>query len=477
MGRKITIQPVGSETINSVNSFFSYVKDLNRINKKLTLEEFLNDLTTLEEEKISIGEKELEINKNGINFLTAHKSKGLEFKYVFIIKFTDKTWGGASDKNKIKLILNVEEEVEPVDDIEDERRLFFVALTRAKEYVFITYAKTYPSGNSTTEVSPSQFLAELNKDLIEKVDTRKYEETDVNAIKSILTPTLATAYSLTEEEYLRTIISQFKLSASALNEYMECPLKFKFNRLLKVPKSKDKSIALGNSMHFALEHFYRNLIKGEEKDSNFLKFLFKQQLERELLNPEEYESVLAEGTRLIEEYYNFYKGTFQKPIDVEYGFYGKNLMLDMPGIESIPLSGKIDKFEALEKDISGFITKIKVVDYKTKTPESENAIRGLTKNSKGNIFRQLVFYKLLAECDENFKPNLASPKYEVDQAEVDFLKPAPNGQFKKVSISITDENVEELKKTVADVMTRIRNLEFSGSESYPLCTECEFCNM
>ncbi|MEO6729371.1 MAG: ATP-dependent DNA helicase, partial [Candidatus Dojkabacteria bacterium] len=465
------------ETINSVNSFFSYVKDLNKINKKLTLTEFLNDITTLEEEKISIGEKELEINRRGVNLLTAHKSKGLEFKHVFIIKFADKTWGGASDKNKIKLILNIDQEVEPVDDIEDERRLFFVALTRAKEYLYITYAKSYPSGNSTTSVSPSQFLGELDPALIEKINTQKYEEVNIESTKALLNPAIGSAYSVTEEEYLRSIIDKFKLSASALNEYIECPLKFKFNRLIKVPKAKDKSIALGNAMHFALEHFYRNLIKGEEKDSNFLKFLFKQQLERELLSPDDYDSVLAEGTNIIENYYNFYKGTFQTPIEVEYGFYGRNLLLELEGMDAIPLSGKIDKMEPLERNSMGQVTKIKVVDYKTKTPESENAIRGDTKNSTGNTFRQLVFYKLLAECDESFRPNQVSPKYVVDQAEVDFLKPTSNGQFKRVSLEITDQNVADLKVTIADVMKRIRNLEFLGTEEYPLCTECEYCKM
>ncbi len=465
------------ETINSVNSFFSYVKDLNKINKKLTLSDFLNDITTLEEEKISIGEKELDINRKGVNLLTAHKSKGLEFKHVFIIKFADKTWGGAADKNKIKLILNTEEEVEPVDEIEDERRLFFVALTRAKEYLYISYAKSYPSGNSTTSVSPSQFLGELNSSLIEKIDTQKYEEVNLESTKALLNPALTSAYSVTEEEYLRSILSTFKLSASALNEYIECPLKFKFNRLIKVPKTKDKSIALGNGMHFALEHFYRNLIKGVEKDSSFLKFLLKQQLEREMLNPEDYESVLAEGNKLIEGYYNFYKGTFQKPIDVEYGFYGRSLVLVLEGMDAIPLAGKIDKLDRLETNTLGQVTKIKVVDYKTKVPESENSIRGETKNSKGNIFRQLVFYKLLAECDESFRPNPVSPKYIVDQAEVDFLKPAPNGTFKRVSLSITDQNVEDLKVIIADVMKRIRNLEFLGTDEYPLCNDCEYCKI
>ena len=387
------------ENINSVDSFFSYVKSINKVNTKISLTEFLEDMITLEQEKISIGEKELEINRKGVHLLTAHKSKGLEFKYVFIIKFADKTWGGAADKTKIKLILNTDDQVEEVDEIEDERRLFFVALTRAKEFLYLTYAKTYPSGNSTTSVSPSQFLSNLDPSLIEKIDTQKYDETNVNTIKNLLNPSISSSYSPTEEEFLNSVISKFKLSASALNEYIECPLKFKFNRLIKVPQAKDKSIALGNSMHFALEHFYRNLIKGEEKDDEFLKFLFEQQLQRELLNPDEYESVLMEGRKIIQEYYSFYKGTFVKPLEVEYGFYGRDLLLDLPNIPAIPLAGKIDKIEALETNTLGQVTSIKVVDYKTRVPESENSIRGETKNSTGSIFRQLTFYKLLAECD------------------------------------------------------------------------------
>lgn len=471
------------EDINSVVSFFDYVKQTNRINKRITLGEFLSDLKTLDENGITILEKELETNKNGVNLMTAHRSKGLEYKHVFIIKFYDKNWGGKVNRDIIKLPKNLLGSTEEdVDETEDERRLFFVALTRAREHIYISYAKQYPSGNSTKEVSPSQFLSELDSNLIERKDSKEFEEFSINSEKNSLFPSTF-SYSPEEKDFLELVISKFRLSASALNEYLECPLKFKFNRLLKVPRARDKVFAIGTAIHFAFEHYYRSLMKGEVKDLNYMLFLFEEQLKRELLGVDDYNSSLAEGKSIITDYYNFYKDSFKKPIDVEYGFYGKNLMLELPNIEAIPLSGKIDRIEFIgntdndpnfdpREDL-----RIRFVDYKTSSPKTLGQIKGTTKDSTGGIFRQAVFYKLLAECDKTFRPTPTSAKYKVEEILIDFLKPDSKEVFRSVPLQVTFEDIEALKVVIADTMVKIRNLGFDDTAEHPWCKECEYCKL
>jgi len=474
-------KPANIEYINSINSFYSYVKELNRQNKKIILAEFLKDIDLLELNKLSISEKELEINKDGVNLMTAHKAKGLEYKHVFIVKFYNGNWGGRSRREVLKLpheLFNLTKNEElnkklEVDEIEDERRLLFVALTRAKENIYITYAKEYPSGNSTKQVSASIFLNELNQDLIEFPDTDIYESFEEKHIQNILTFKITSPYSIKEKDYLKFVLSKFRLSATSLNEYIECPLKFKFNKLLKVPKEKEKSMLLGTAIHATLENYFRHFKIGEDKDINYVYFVFEKFLERELLGPEDFNPTLVEGKKLLLNYFNHYKNSFSVPVEIEYGFYDRNLILEMPEIEPIPLVGKLDKIEWVNKATN----QIRIVDYKTISPKSTNAIKGLTKNSTASIYRQLTFYKLLTECDNFFRPNVNSGKYQVEEVEVDFLKPNPRGIFKKEKFFITNDEVDDLKLKIADVMKRIRNLEFSGSEEYPLCKKCEFCKM
>ncbi len=480
-------EPANIENINSINSFYSYIRELNRQNKKITVEEFLHDIKLLEENGLSIEEKELDINRKGVHLMTAHKAKGLEFKYVFIIKFYDGNWGGRTKRDIIKLPREVfdlnnsnndgatarlQNQTLEIDEIEDERRLLFVAITRAKEKLFLTYSKTYPSGNSTKEVSPSQFLTELRSDLIEHGDSSSYEQVAEEDFKrKILNHKIISPYTVNEEDYLRYIIKNYKLNVTGLNLYLECPLKFKFHALLKVPEEKTKSLALGTSVHYALEHFYRELKKGNEKDLGFLLEMFKKGIGRQLVGPEDYNAILNEGTKILTDYYNNYKDTFINPAEIEYTFHERELILELPGMEPVQLSGKMDKIEWINQAQNT----VRIVDYKTCAPMSQNEVKGLTKNSNGDIFRQLVFYKLLADCDNFFRPNLSASKYQIEEVEVDFIKPNNNGYFKREIFSVTDENLDNLKKTVAEVMAKIRNLEFRNPDD--LCRECEYCKM
>lgn len=472
---------VDMENINSVNSMYQYIKELNKNNKKLTLDEFLNDVALLEENRIAVYEKELDTNADSVNMMTAHKSKGLEYKYVFIIKAYNGNWGGNKKGDLIKLPSFAEEVDKKLGDLinydmEDERRLFYVALTRAKERIFITYAKEYPSGNSTKQVSQSQFVGELDKKLVEFKDTSEFEKADIESIRQAISPRVGSPYTITENDFLNGVIKDFRMSASALNEYIECPLKFKYSRLLKVPKLYDKNLSLGTAIHSGLESFFRELQKENEKDLGYILFTFEKALERQLLSKADYEETLIEGKEILKNYYEFYKEKLVKPLQVEYGFYGRDIILESEQTDPIALTGQIDKLEPLEK--LGEVQHVKVVDYKTSTPKSSNEIMGLTKNSTGSIYRQLVFYKVLSEVDNQFRPFPTAPKYQIDLVEADFLKPDKvKKELKKISFEIPQEHVDELKLKIIDVMKRIRNLEFNGSEEYPLCGECEWCKM
>src|SRR5690606_20809577 len=149
-------------------------------------------------------------------------------------------------------------------------------------------------------------------------------------------------------------------------------------------------------------------------------------------------------------------------------FFGKDIFLELSDQEPIELTGKIDKIEWTNKDEN----RVRLVDYKTMDPKTDGEIRGTTKSSNGNIYRQLVFYKLLTDLDRSFKPKEKIEKYKVSEVQVDFLKPDKDKQiFKRADYTISDDDILLLKEKINDIVLRVRKLEF-GSDDYPRCGKC-----
>lgn len=471
----------GIENINSISSFFNFIKNTELNNREIRLVEFLNDINILKDNRIEIPITNYQGGEEGVNLMTAHRSKGLEFEHVFIIKCTEKVWGKqrARGGTNIKLPSFSENANKLLGEdfdyeVEDQRRLFFVAITRAKQHIYFTLSSEYSDSKGSSEHTPSKFLAEIDPRLVveKEAEMSSTELISAEELKKQVLPIKVT--NSDEDKYLKKIVEDFKLSASALNEYIECPRKFKFNTLLKVPKKYNKELVLGSALHRALELFFRELKNGNKKDIEYLLFVFEKALERELITKIDFQEVLVEGKGILEKYYEEYSDKFIKPIELEYRFNGNNVVLHKDGFEPIKITGRIDKIEEIESDDKFGPVKIRVIDYKKSSPKSENEIMGKTKSSTPNIYRQLMFYKILGECDPNFRPKNSLHKYEVAEYEIDFLK-SNKGKFVKRRLPVIEEDVNDFKGLIFEVMEKIRRLEFEGSKDYPLCEECEWC--
>ena len=149
---RVLSDPLAPEKIQKIGVFFDQVKNLITSHKDYTLDNFFEYLDVLKEHNISIKSKGLGYTAGRVRLMTAHKSKGLEFDHVYIINAEDGHWGGRRSHENIKLpdqvysLLNkIDEDFENNDD-QDERNLFYVALTRAKKQITITYAQINAEG-------------------------------------------------------------------------------------------------------------------------------------------------------------------------------------------------------------------------------------------------------------------------------------------------------------------------------------------
>ncbi len=447
--------------LNRFNTLFEDVKIQSQAFPDLTLKKYLQNLQIMQDNNIKLEEQVLVGEQRAVTLTTAHKSKGLEWKTIFIYRFADTHWGNKTRRELIKLppgiIVFEDTEIEE-DKNSEERRLFYVALTRAKQEITLTGSTAYQSSAKMTY--PSIFLEDLPKELIEEVNTTELEKTTAKILGNNLTSQTDTVLP-DEDEYLKEILKDFKLSPTALNTYLSCHYKFKLDNLYRIPRSKAPSMCFGTAVHYALENLYKNL--NEDKlvsKSDFLNS-FEQALKREILSPNDFKDRLAHGKKVLTSYYEANEKDFQKTLFTEKSF-GTSLTSQIH-LDDIALTGKADRIDLTSPSSK----EVRFVDYKTGKPKSRNEIEGNTQNSNGDYKRQLIFYRLLAELDKTFP-------YKVEQTEIDFVEPNEKGEFKKEKFSITTEEVENLKTLIKESVASIRTLDFSRTTDTNTCSTCPF---
>jgi len=349
----------------------------------------------------------------GVNLMTAHGSKGLEFEHVYITNVINGLWGGKRKNQKFKLPIST-----VLGDIEDERRLFYVAITRAKQSLSISYADYDVTGR---EKLPSLFISDLNARLID------VEQVVDDTVQVFFAPRLQSVASLVSHEYIKEKFLSTQLSATALNNYFDSPLLYFFRNLVRIPSVQNKTLLYGSVLHAALEKFFlQSSEQGEVLKKDVLIDAFNTTLFAMQVPAEYYDSIERRGIEALSGYYDKYKDSFKIDVVVEKKI--KAVPFDLEGGEQILLTGAIDKMETLDDG------SISVVDYKTGKPWSR-----LQKDKKQSLNRQVVFYKLLLNSYND-------GQYNMTEGTLDFIEPHPEThEFERETVSVCDEDVRQLK--------------------------------
>ena len=459
----VITRPDSVSLLNRINSLFSEIKRLNSADHQLNLAKFLASLELMITNHLTISEQDLDIKSQAVSLSTVHKAKGKEWEHVFIVKTVDNKWGNNQVRDLIKLPQSIltNTDILRKEKNEDERRLFYVALTRAKKQVYLTYSERYLTGNYLKEVVPTMFLTETPNKYQKLIEPRLAGEAQ-KVLQQFLEPPSQPLPTIEEKDWLTALVSDFRLSATALNTYLTCPYKFKLNVLVRVPRAKADYFAFGSAVHKALEIFHRAFIKEDKYPAkDHLLHQFETALKKESLLPSAYQDRLKQGRQILSAYYDYYHDEFRKPLFVErfFGYGWTKTFLD-----DIPLTGKIDRIDLIDQSDKT----VRVVDYKTGAAKTRNQILGKTKEANLDYFRQLVFYKLLASLDKSFP-------LTVKETMLDFIEPnKKTGKFRQEKFLISDDEVDALKQTIRDVMKEIRSLNFSRTSDFSRCVDCEY---
>lgn len=464
--------------IEDIYTLFNKIKSFFELDNTFTLEKFLSKIDLYNAYNYSISRQILKTPVSWINILTAHSSKWLEYDIVFVPWLYNWNWDNKKVIDKLKLPnwiawkwLQTE-----VDPIEEERRLFFVACSRAKKQLFLSF----PLSIQNKIKLSSSFLKEIEW----YFENYIFEEQDLqSALESSIKNSLKTSllnYSDEEFDYIKEFLESYKLSPTDLNVFLEDPLEFLKNVVFKYPFLDNDATIFWKVYHRVLELFY---LKYKEKwileNVSYLTSTFKLLLDREVLTPESYEKLLEKWTQWLKGFYELYKNNNRKILHLEYNFRPKWL-----NFKWIPITWKIDKIEEISspltplleergnspsplgegvggwgQQLAFFKESIAIVDYKTWRPKSIWEIKWIDKdwNKKPwewKYFRQLMFYKLLCELDNEF-----NSKYEIWSLALDFVE-WRDSEYKYIEVPYSSEDYEYFLQELLSSREQISNIDF-----------------
>ena len=462
----------GKEQIDLLNQFYKRIKTFEQSALDPTLKNFMEEII-LEQESGEQGKLEFDPEQGPemVKVMTIHGAKGLEFKYVFIVNMVDKRFPCISRGESIELPEDLIKDIKPTGDahLQEERRLCYVAMTRAKKELYFTSAEDY---GGARKKKLSRFLMEMgygNETQNSKLKTQN-SKIERRSSSELLgkKPSLIRIKNKVELSFLPE-----RFSFSQLAAFEKCPLQYKFNFILKIPIKGKAVFSFGKTMHAVLYDFLKYAQKlGESQQKNLFGFkedktsqqiagkgkkkgdilsfdLLKEIYEKKWLD-EWYESKIQKdeyyklGKKIIKDFYEEFLKNPPKILRIN-----NDIALEMPfnlKIGEHTLYGVIDR---IDETIDG----VEILDYKTGTAKDNLALEDK---------EQLLIYQLAAE--EVFKLNPKKLTYH-------YLN---NGE-KKSFLGTEAEKIKIKEKIIAEI-EKIKISDFKPTSGWQ-CAFCDFKNI
>lgn len=405
----------------------------------------------------------------GVQFITAHSSKGLEFEHVFVIRGNRPEWeendSGRMPYGMAKLLqgtqVTLTNETSEEEYIEEKRRLFYVAITRAKKslHLSLNIKKITPTKVSDTTVST--FLYNTDIPIPEEATPPETEQL-LFVQEALLKRTAKPRLNNDRMEWIQHRISNFKFSPSTLYSILECGLKFYFSRIVRVPDAPSPAAAFGTAMHAAMKFWVDSWIK----DKNWLsKEAVIQQFEREMyrqrygFNEKQFKLRMQQGKDLLPLYYDARAAEFKR---YQLALTEKSINAV---IEGIPISGNLDKMV-----FDG--NRVTVIDYKTGKPENSKK-KATAPSSKSSdklpnpYWFQLGVYQLMTN-------HQTGKSWQCNLAVIDCVEKDENGDFPMIKLHFDDADNDKIKHWILEAQHKLTSLEFMNGCGKSDCHWCKF---
>ncbi len=442
-----------------LKTFLDFVRSESMKHPRMNLGNLLEIFDKMEANRLSIPVYRTLSQENGVQLVTAHSAKGLEFRTVFIIDCIKDHWEprrkGSLFRFQLPDTLTYSGEE---DALEARRRLFYVSMTRAQEYLYLSYSLQNELGKN---LEHTQFVDEL----IITADLTAQEKSVggeflLNAQELQLLEQEPPMVSVFEKSAVDQLLDGFVLSISSMNRYLSCPLAFFYEFILRVPVQVSESALYGTAMHNALQRLFEQMLISRHKqfpDYEILIRLYEQEIGRLRggFSAKEFRRRKEMGKRQLKQYYRKNIASWPSQAKPEYAI--RNIEID-----GIPVTGVIDRLDWIKDQY------VRIVDYKTGQPKDTKVKPPSSARPHGGPYwRQLYFYQLLYEHSSiNQKP--------VRQGVISFLDPDKDGALIDFEVQFEREHTSFVKNLMKDTYQKIKDQQFYEGCNEPHCLWCNF---
>lgn len=412
-------------------SFFDRISNFEQSSKDLSLPAFMNALELIIEAGDDEISSEIDRDINAVNIITAHASKGLEYEVVFVVNMVSDRFPSRKKSEGIKIPDELIKERLPQGDyhIQEERRLFYVAVTRAKKYLFITAGQNY-GGKRLKKVSlfaleffdkPNLIKTPIRLTSLEKICRFQKNTTSEKEIPAKLNR-----------------VKFIKLSRQQIDDYFTCPKKYYLAHIIKIPLLENQYLMYGTAIHNALNLFFNqkmhhevtpleDLLKNYEQNFKNIGFISREH------ETDRYES----GIKALSRFYQIEKKDERIPSGVETQFEF--------GIDGIKINGRYDL-------IYGDDDTVEICDFKTSQVKSQaDADKRIKKSTQMQIYALSWYEK----------------HHKIPLTTLYFIESGLKG-----SITFSHKDLDKTKNMITAVVDGIANQDFKAT---PTPSDCQYC--
>jgi DNA helicase-2/ATP-dependent DNA helicase PcrA len=381
------------------------------------MEELTLELESGEEGKLNF---DIEQGPEVVKIMTLHAAKGLEFRHVFLVNLVDKRFPSMERSDPIEIPKELIKDIMPEGDfhLQEERRLFYVGLTRAKEGLFLTSAQDY-GGVSNKRLS--RFLLEMgykSETMIVKNGTTRVKRKPKAA----------------------NLVLPERFSFTQLIAFDKCPLQYKFAHILKVPVKGKSMFSFGKTMHNTLHEFLLASTLGSLGLEKLLEVYQREWLDEWYESRAQKEEYFELGKETLKKFYESFVENKPKLF-----FFDGRPALEQDfnvKINGHTLIGKIDRIDEIDGGVE-------IIDYKTGTAKER-----LRPEDK----KQLLIYQIASEEVLGLKPKKLTYYYLDEGTSISFLG--------------SEEDKEKEKKEIVEEIEEIKRSDFRATPGW----QCEWCD-
>lgn len=436
--------------IQNIAKFFELVGNFEKVSEDKSIINFVHHLGALMEAGDDPATAEVDPDLEAVSILTVHKSKGLEFPVVFLVSLVADSFPTRKRGEHLPIPEDLIRETLPEGEwhLQEERRLFYVGMTRAKEILYLTSAEDY-GGKRARKVSPF-VLEAIDAPSISK------EKTKLDKLEVIKRFEKTHKVEMPKKFYDGT--GTLTLNPHQIDDYLSCPKKFEYIHVLRVPIMTHHSVVYGSAMHKAIETYF--VAKKAEKNitaDDLIEVFNNSWWSEGFITREHEDKRKKQGEKSLREFFSREEATKNIPDEIESKFEipMKDLGVKIRGrFDAVYSPSFVIPSDSAEGRAEESLSKLEIRDFKTSEVEHQEQA---DKKAKSN--RQLSVYALAKQTETGQIPQVSL--YFVDSGLV--------GKIEK-----KEKDLDKTREEIEKVAQGIKAEDFKAAPGYQECSRCAY---